>query len=464
MANSHKHPPKSFSRREFLNVLGIGSAGVFLSTPGFSALIRDFGKLKGYSNTQVAATVADNYERTFIRQKIEHIFEAIGGLSDIISPGDKVGIKINLTGGSSWANHANLNGVDVRECLWTHPEVLRAVGELLIDSGISGNNIYIVEAMWDTASFNNYGYQEVQQYLGAQIVNLNNSQPYANFITKATGGDPYFYDSFILNQVLDEVDAFVSIPKMKHHVNAGVTNSMKNLVGIVPLQYYQMPTQQGTRSKLHIEGGEVGYHLPRSICDLNMARPIHLAVIDGIKNAQGGEGPWNSTFEPCEKHLLLAGKDPVATDSIAAMVMGNDPESPTLDLPGGLICDNHLWLAQQKGLGTNILANIELVGDGAGGIHGIKENKDLNADMVLYQNFPNPASTSTSIKFELRRSGNVTLKIFSASGVELETPVRGLKSEGRHEVLVDVSGFAKGSYIFVLEMKGRGVSKKMVVK
>jgi hypothetical protein len=41
--------------------------------------------------------------------------------------GSTVAIKINLTGGSYWADHPKLNGVDVRKCMWNHPEVLRAV-------------------------------------------------------------------------------------------------------------------------------------------------------------------------------------------------------------------------------------------------------------------------------------------------------------------------------------------------
>lgn len=439
-------------------MIGIASAGVLLPQSGFA------NRLLFNNYSKVAATHADNYEQTFIRQRIEHLFESLGGISDVVKPGDKVGIKINLTGGSSWANHANLQGVDVRECLWTHPEVLRAVGELIIDSGVSGNDIYIFEALWDSASFNNYGYKTVQDHLGAQMVNLNNSQPYAEFITKNVVGEPYFYNSFIMNQVLDEIDVIISIAKMKHHVNAGVTNSMKNLVGTVPLQHYQMPTQQGTRSKLHIEGGDVGYHLPRSICDLNMALPVHLSVIDGVKNAQGGEGPWNATFQPCEKHLLLAGKDPVATDSIAAMVMGNDPEQPKLNLPTGLTCDNHLWLAHQKEIGTNLLSEIELVGDGAGGIHGIAEDTIVDRDIVLYQNYPNPASSSTTIRFDISKPGDVTLKIYSASGIELMTPLRSHLSVGEYRIKVDIRAYPTGSYLYVLEMDGRKVSRMMVVR
>jgi len=63
-----------------------------------------------------------------------------------------------------------------------------------------------------------------------------------------------------------------------------------------------------------------------------------------------GEGPHAG--DPVDLGLLIVGTDPVATDSIASAVMGIDPESvPTLKL------------GQQKGLGTNDLHTIEVVGE-----------------------------------------------------------------------------------------------------
>lgn len=324
--------------------------------------------LQGISSflAQVAVTEADNYERSLIKQKVQHLFESIGGINDVVKAGDKVAIKINLTGGSGSASSPKLEGKPITESMWTHPEVLRAVGELIIDSGVRASDIFIVEALWDSASYNNFGYLEIQKSLGAQRVNLNAKEPYSDFIDKPVGDNKFFYNSFKLNQILADVDVYVSIPKMKQCFDAGVTLSLKNQIGIVPIQFYRQSMWDNMRSKLHFEGGDVGAHLPRSICDLNLARPVHLAVIDGIKNAVGGEGVWNPTFKPAEHHVLLAGKDPVATDSIASYLMGNDPEAEKLQLPDGVRqCDNYLELLHQKGVGTNQMHEIEVVGDGA---------------------------------------------------------------------------------------------------
>jgi uncharacterized protein (DUF362 family) len=454
------------SRREFINTMGVALAGVLISRYGLSNnLIGLHGILKGTRSNMVAATIADNYESTFIRQRVEHLFDSLGGISDVVQPGDKVGIKINLTGGSGWANDPMLNGVDIRECAWTHPEVIRAVGELLIDSGVNGNDIYIVEARWDDACYYQYGYSDVQDYLGAHVINLNVAAPYGDFIIKPTGSDYFFYDSFIMNGILNEIDVFVSIPKMKQHYTAGVTHSMKNLVGCTPLNYYQMPDQQGTRSKLHLEGGEAGFHLPRSICDLNMARPVHLAVIDGVKNAIGGEGPWNPTFEPHEDHFLLAGKNAVSTDSIASYIMGNDPEPAQLLRPDGTYCDNHLWLANQKGLGTNIISEIELVGDGAGSISGIDDENNNNSreyPIKLYQNYPNPFHSSTKIRYYVHDSGPmVSLFIYNHNGQEINRLVNEYISSGEHIVEWNAGNLPGGIYYARLSVNGFSQVRKM---
>lgn len=463
-----KFPPKGFkpTRRDFIRLTGLSVASFLVPVTGLTQGLKEFALAGGNSTkTRVAATKADNYERAYIRQKVEHLFDSLGGISDIVKAGDKVGIKINLTGGSYWADHSKLNGVDVRECMWNHPEILRAVGELLIDIGVSPGDITIVEALWDTGCYTQFGYQEIQQYLGAQLVNLNNAAPFTSFTTRSAGSDPFFYESFILNQILDDIDVFISLPKMKQHIIAGMTHSMKNLVGIAPLQFYQMQGDTGTRSKLHHEGGVPVYHLPRSICDLNMARPIHLTVIDGIKNAIGGEGAWAPAFEPYEHHVLLAGKDPVATDSVATKIMWQDPEGQQLLLPDGQYTDNYMYLAHQKGMGTNLLSEIEIVGDGADGIFGVDDDLiSKDRSIKLFQNHPNPFSETTTIKFFLPVRQFVTIKIYSNSGNEVCRLVNGYYSYGEHQIEWGANGLRAGIYHCVLQTKNISLTKKMVVR
>jgi hypothetical protein len=120
---------------------------------------------------------------------------------------------------------------------------------------------------------------------------------------------------------------------------------------------------------------------------------VHLAVIDGIKNARGGEGVWNPTFRLAEDHVLLAGKEPVAVDSIADYLMGHNPELATIALPPGGQCDNYLDLLHQKGIGTNQMAEIQAVGDGAGLLTSVISPREPAAPVGydLCQNYPTPS-------------------------------------------------------------------------
>jgi uncharacterized protein (DUF362 family) len=106
----------------------------------------------------------------------------------------------------------------------------------------------------------------------------------------------------------------------------------------------------------------VGARLPRVIVDLNRARPIHLAVVDGVMTGEAGEVPRESnSFAAVQPGVLAAGKNAVATDAVATALMGFDPEAdyPTAPFVRG---ENHLNLARAAGLGTNRLRDIRVVG------------------------------------------------------------------------------------------------------
>jgi uncharacterized protein (DUF362 family) len=459
---------KTYSRRNFLTTFGSATAGLFIDLHGISKnLFAATSRHTQENSIQVAATLANTYDQNLIKQKVQHLFEALGGIGDVIKTSDKVAIKINLTGGSSNANHSRLDGVDIRDSVWTNPEVLRAVTELIIDHGVSANNIYFVEAIWDADSYTQFGYQDIQQDLGVQLVDLNNKEPYPDFMDKEVGDNHFYYTTLKFNRILDEVDAFVSIPKMKHHYNAGVTHSMKNLVGTVPLEYYTLPNQTSYRSALHFGGGDIKTHLPRSICDLNMARPIHLAVIDGIKNAEGGEGPWNITFQPSEYHLLLAGKDPVATDSIASLQMGDNPEAEKIQAYSGDSVDNYLYLAHQKGMGTNILSEIEIVGDGADAIIisdiTLAQNYIPNR-FILFQNYPNPFNSSTTFRYFLPQPGKVTLKVYNTIGQLIKTLVNNYVHAGEHQLNWNADNLPSGMYFYNLRFNQFSETRKLILQ
>ncbi|MGA3288007.1 MAG: DUF362 domain-containing protein [Bacteroidota bacterium] len=455
---------KLFSRRNFLGSLGVGTAGLLISPYLKSGSLFASDLFGASSLAQVAITSVTGYDRTVIQQKVQYVLDQIGGITDLFSAGKKVGIKINLTGGSGNANNPKLQGVPITECMWTHPEVLRAVGESIRACGVNGSDIYILEALGDAASYNNFGYLDVQNYLEAQMIDLNNPGPSLDFVTKQVGSNKFYWDSFYLNQILTDIDVYVSIPKMKQHEEGSLTCSLKNQIGITPMSKYITQTIGYRREQLHTKGSASNTQLPCSICDLNLARPVHLAVVDGIKNATGGEGAWNALFQPSESNVLLAGKDPVATDTIAAHLMGLDPMATTLIRPGGDENDNYLDMLHTKGIGTNQMNDIELVGDGA---FLVSVNKNIDGrmpkDFQLYQNYPNPFNPTTMIRYQVPANNDVTLKVFDMRGREIETIVHARQNAGSYTVRFNASGLSSGTYFYTLQAGSLSRVKEMLL-
>ncbi len=364
------------SRRSFLRTLGSFAAGLLAAAcspnssadrpptstagpkaqPAFTPAATPTAAASDPARARVAIARSASYDRATVRQQVEALLDGLGGLGDVVGQGDRVAIKVNLVGGTTAEPPPS---VPATERFVTHPEVVRALGELLRDAG--AGRLYIVEAVWDPKSYPLWGYEEVAKGLGATLVDLNTPQPYKDFVSAPVGADAFIYPEYTVNPILQEVDVFVSATKMKCHWSLGVTLSMKNLIGLTPMKKYMCKPDDYNRSDLH-GCGDFKTRLPRAVVDLNRMRPVHLALIDGIKTVEAGEGPWIQTMSPVAPGVLIAGKNPVATDAVAATVMGFDPTAAYLT-PPFLRSDNHLSLAHDKGLGPLRLEEIDVVGD-----------------------------------------------------------------------------------------------------
>jgi uncharacterized protein (DUF362 family) len=345
------------SRRDFIAVSG--AATIDLTLFGANCAKRGSTKMVKSLKQRVAIAKSADYDLPALRKTIRNMFDSIGGIQDVVKPGSTVGLKINLTGGATFSKA--LVDHPWTQAHWTHPAVVRVIGEMLIDSG--AKKLFIMDGIFDVESFQIGGYQEVAKALDAKLIDLNSSLPDMEFIRQPVGKGWYAYEDFIFNRLLKEVDTFVSVPKMKCHNNSGVTLALKGQFGLVPTKFYGLDERPDIRSALHGLGEEVRTRISRVIVDLTRARPINLTFIDGIMTAEGGEGPWiRNTFNLIQPGVMVAGKNPVATDSVATAVMGFNPEAGAFEKPF-VSSDNHLALACDSNLGTNRLEEIEIVGE-----------------------------------------------------------------------------------------------------
>ena len=81
----------------------------------------------------------------------------------------------------------------------------------------------------------------------------------------------------------------------------------------------------------------------------------------------------------------------------------------------------------------------------------------------LSQNYPNPFNPSTTIKFTLAKSGNVTLKIYNTLGEEVALLVNRIMESGTHEVNFNALNLNSGIYFYRIEAGDFSQVKKMTL-
>jgi len=155
-------------------------------------------------------------------------------------------------------------------------------------------------------------------------------------------------------KAIAESDALISLPGFKLWGGNPLSLSLKNLIGTYGGRYYGYNKDSQHRGYLEGYtlpgelGTELGAHQPdthTSICALNVAIKTHLAIIDGL---EGGDGGGNFI----RLDTLIAGKNPVATDTVAYEMAHVDASQVKT-----------LQLCQQHGLGPCDLSEIEVVGE-----------------------------------------------------------------------------------------------------
>lgn len=83
--------------------------------------------------------------------------------------------------------------------------------------------------------------------------------------------------------------------------------------------------------------------------------------------------------------------------------------------------------------------------------------------VVLYQNVPNPFSSTTTIAFYLPASGYVSLKLYDAVGREVRTLIDDVREAGRVATVVNASDLESGYYTARLNASGVSKTITMVV-
>lgn len=87
----------------------------------------------------------------------------------------------------------------------------------------------------------------------------------------------------------------------------------------------------------------------------------------------------------------------------------------------------------------------------------------LPESIYLYQNYPNPFNPSTTIKFDLDKPGDVSLKVYNVQGQLVATVLNEKKAAGSFMVTFNAENLASGIYFYRLSALGETITRKLTI-
>lgn len=276
----------------------------------------EFDKGRGIVSVEKCAS----YDPGAVRQAVSRAVDALGGIRRFVSPGARVLVKPNL-----------LAAQPPEKAITTHPSVLRAVLEMLLEvgakpfvgdspSGYRGG----LKQLWLKT-----GVASVCHELGVELVRFEEDT-----VPVACGKH-----NLSLARRAREAEAVISLPKFKTHSLTLLTCAIKNIFGAVPGY---------CKTSYHFN-----YPGPEEFADLVVSvfasvRPV-LSIVDAVVGMEGN-GP-GSGGRPRHVGLILAAADAVALDTVCAYLMGIPPHRVLTTK-----------FAARRGLGESNLSAIRVIG------------------------------------------------------------------------------------------------------
>lgn len=293
----------------------------------------------------VAIIKCESYENNLVESAVRKGLDLIGGLGQIIKPGEKIVLKPNV-----------LRGSDPQCCVTTHPAVFRAVAKIMLEQKVQlsyGDSPG--DPMSTNAALKKSGFTAVAQELEIAQADFDH------------GKDCSFADGIvnkrltIANAVLTN-DGVVSLPKLKTHGLTRITGAIKNQYGCIP---------GIKKGQYHAQFPDI-FEFSKLLADITLFVKPRLYVMDAIY-AMEGNGPQSG--DPKKLGVLLVSTDPVAIDTVASSIVALNPEFVP-PIKAGKVA----------GLGTDNIHEIEIRGES---IESVK-----NPDFIVVRKpvVPLPAS------------------------------------------------------------------------
>lgn len=323
-------------------------AQVPLPTPSVVYSIRDPGAIKQYRTNPA-----------IVRAMVDRLALAVTGKSTVaqawrslVTPADKVGIKISAAGG---------------ELFTTHRDVVNAIADGVAASGVPRENIIV----WDRQLG---GIKEAGYRVGAEGYRLKSIEPRTGYDEKAAisaplmgtlvWGDLLFVPrkgesplspslegtssiSHLARILSSEVTKVINVPVMSDSAATGLAGALYNMT-LPNIDNWRRFTQYGPRG---------GAGLAELYADPLIRPKVVLHIMDALVAAYAA-GPEAHPNYAIHHATLLASKDPVALDAIALRQIERWRAEKKLPPIGDLAA--HVKIAGQMGLGNAEPARIQV--------------------------------------------------------------------------------------------------------
>jgi len=236
-----------------------------------------------------------DYHPEAVVTALEALLAPLGGMGAFVKPGQRVLIKPNM-----------LAGKPPERAVTTHPEIVRAAIRLVQQAGGK-------VSVGDSPGLGNP--EQVARKCGIlQVIEESGARfaPFTDSVPIEVRGST-FHQLELARDVLD-AEVIINLPKLKTHQMMGMTCAVKNLFGAVV----------GMRkARLHLQAGADKAFFALMLLEIADRVAPALNIVDAVVGMEGN-GPGSG--DPVQIGAVLAGRDPLAVDTVACELVGIDAE------------------------------------------------------------------------------------------------------------------------------------------
>jgi len=284
-------------RRNFLKgatcLAGASLLGGCKSNSGNNAMAQGIAPRKLRKNTlKEGLFVAEGNEPALMTRAA---LQEIGGLTSLIKEGDTVVIKPNIGWDRTPEQAAN-----------TNPQVVKELIIQCLKAGAKTVKVFDRTCNDARKCYKNSGIGAVAEEAGANVSYVDEAD---SFYENVTAGNGVTLKTIPVYKDIIKADVIINVPVLKHHSLAGLTISMKNLMGVLG----------GDRGDVHS-----GIH--DKLSDLTRIIPVELVVVDAYRILTA-HGPSGGNLKDVRMgNQIIVSTNPVMADAWASKLFGIKPE------------------------------------------------------------------------------------------------------------------------------------------